>query len=90
MSNQANVEIYTWASCPYCLRAKALLQSKGVSYQEHSVDGDEAARGEMIKRTGGARSLPQIFINQRHVGGCDDLHALDARGQLDPLLQARE
>lgn len=84
----ANVEIYTWASCPYCLRAKALLNSKGVKFQEHAIDGDESARQAMAARAHGRRSLPQIFINDRHIGGCDDLHALDASGGLNPLLQA--
>lgn len=87
MSNP-KIEIYTWQTCPYCRRAKALLDSKGASYQEISVDGDEAARDAMALRTGGKRSVPQIFINGQHIGGCDDLHALDARGGLDPLLQA--
>lgn len=82
------VEIYTWATCPYCIRAKALLQSKGVNFIEYSVDGDEPARDAMAKRGNGKRSVPQIFINERHIGGCDDLHALDAQGGLDPLLQA--
>jgi len=89
LSNQPLVEIYTWATCPYCLRAKALLNSKGIVYQEYPVDGDEPAREKMAERAGGRRSVPQIFINNRHVGGCDDLHALEAQGGLDPLLQAR-
>jgi len=87
VSNQPKIEIYTWQTCPYCRRAKALLDSKGVTYQEISVDGDEAARDAMSKRTGGSRSVPQIFINGQHIGGCDDLHALDAKAGLDPLLQ---
>ena len=87
MPNQPPIEIYTWATCPYCLRAKALLNSKGVSYQEHSIDGDEEARHKMSQRSGGKRSLPQIFINNQHIGGCDDLHALEQRGGLDPLLR---
>ena len=87
MNPTARVEIYTWASCPYCLRAKALLEQKGVAFQEHSVDGDEEARHEMSKRAGGRTSLPQIFINGLHIGGNDDLQALNAAGKLDPLLQ---
>lgn len=87
MSKQPLVEIYTWATCPYCMRAKSLLNSKGVKYQEYSLDGDEAGRDKMAQRTGGKRSVPQIFINNQHIGGCDDLHALDARGGLDPLLR---
>jgi len=88
MSDQLKIEIYTWQTCPYCRRAKALLDSKGVAYQEISVDGDEPARDAMAQRTGGKRSVPQIFINGQHIGGSDDLHALDARGGLDPLLKA--
>lgn len=83
----ANVEIYTWTYCPFCIRAKALLDRKGVEYTEHNIDGDEAARDDMAQRANGRRSLPQIFIENQHIGGCDDLHALDAQGELDPLLQ---
>lgn len=84
----ANVEIYTWSTCPFCVRAKALLDRKGVEYTEYCIDGDEAARAKMSKRANGRRSVPQIFINDQHVGGCDDIHALNAQGKLDPLLQA--
>jgi glutaredoxin 3 len=83
---QPNIEIYTWRSCPYCIRAKALLKSKGVEFTEYSVDGDEQARSEMAKRANGGRSVPQIFIDDVHIGGCDDLHDLDDSGKLDPLL----
>ncbi|NEQ32486.1 MAG: glutaredoxin 3 [Leptolyngbya sp. SIO4C5] len=83
-----NVEIYTWSTCPFCIRAKALLDRKGVDYTEYCIDGDEAARHEMAERANGRRSLPQIFINDKHIGGCDDLHTLDRQGKLDPLLQA--
>lgn len=83
----ANVEIYTWSGCPFCIRAKALLKRKNVLFTEYCIDGDEAARAKMAKRAHGGRSLPQIFINDQHLGGCDDLHALDAQGKLDPLLQ---
>ncbi len=82
----ANVEIYTWSTCPFCIRAKALLDQKNVAYAEHCIDGDEAARAVMAQRANGRRSLPQIFINGQHVGGCDDLYALNARGKLDSLL----
>jgi len=88
VSVQPKIEVYTWATCPYCVRAKALLNSKGVHFQEYSVDGDEVAREAMARRANGRRSLPQIFINDRHIGGCDDLHALDAAGKLDVLLRA--
>jgi glutaredoxin 3 len=83
----SNVEIYTWRTCPFCVRAKELLNEKGVEFTEYSVDGDESARSKMAERSHGQRSVPQIFIDDRHVGGCDDIHDLDARGELDPLLK---
>jgi glutaredoxin 3 len=82
----ANVEIYTSMFCGYCARAKALLSRKGVDYDEHDVDADGTLREAMTKRAGGRTSVPQVFIDGRHVGGCDDIHALDAAGQLDKLL----
>lgn len=84
--NRANVEIYTWQLCPYCIRAKLLLWWKGVDFTEYKIDGNEAARSKMAERANNRRSVPQIFINDRHIGGCDDLYALDGQGQLDPLL----
>jgi len=84
---KANVEIYTWSRCPFCLRAKALLKEKGAPFTEYCIDGDEEARDQMAQRARGRRSLPQIFVNNRHIGGCDDLYALEAQGELDPLLQ---
>lgn len=82
------IEIYTWQNCPFCLRAKALLESKKMSYVEYKVDGDEKARDEMAARgRDGKRSVPQIYINDHHVGGCDDLFALEADGKLDELLK---
>ncbi len=81
------VEIYTWSRCPFCIRAKGLLTKKGVEFTEYCIDGDEAARDAMSVRAGGRRSVPQIFINDRHIGGCDDLYALESAGELDPLLQ---
>lgn len=83
----ANVEIYTWTYCPFCIRAKALLDRKGVAYEEHNIDGDDAARDKMAQRANGKRSVPQIFINDRHIGGCDDIHTLEAQGELDQLLE---
>lgn len=83
---KANVEIYTWQTCPYCIRAKMLLQWKGVNFTEYKIDGDEAARAKMAERANGRRSVPQIFINNQHIGGCDDLYHLDTNAQLDPLL----
>jgi glutaredoxin 3 len=85
-SMATKVEIYTWRSCPFCIRAKQLLTKKGVNYTEYSIDGDEAARSKMAQRAHGRRSVPQIFIGDRHVGGCDDIYALDAQGKLDELL----
>jgi glutaredoxin 3 len=87
MSNQAKVEIYYWTTCPYCVKAKALLDYKGVQYEGYDITGDEDARAKMVERTGGPKSVPQIFINDNHIGGCDDLHALDAQGKLDAMLK---
>jgi glutaredoxin 3 len=84
----AKVEIYTTAMCPYCVRAKQLLTAKGAAFTEYDVSFDPEGRAAMVERAHGARTVPQIFIDGRHVGGCDDLHALDARGGLDPLLAA--
>lgn len=81
----ANIEIYTKATCPFCHRAKALLQSKGAQFNEIAIDNDPKKREEMIERSG-RTTVPQIFIDGQHIGGCDDLHALDANGGLDPLL----
>ncbi|MBL6797780.1 MAG: glutaredoxin 3 [Synechococcus sp.] len=81
-----SVEIYTWRTCPFCIRAKQLLDRKGVTYTEYSVDGDEPARDAMAARGNGRRSVPQIFIADQHIGGCDELHALERAGKLDALL----
>lgn len=83
----ANVEIYTWTFCPYCIRAKSLLKRKNVDFIEHNIQGDNDARDKMAERANGRRSVPQIFINDQHIGGCDDLVALDSNGELDGLLQ---
>lgn len=80
------VEIYTWTTCPFCIRAKNLLLKKGIDFLEYSIDGDEVARNKMADRANGKRSVPQIFINDHHVGGCDDIYALDRQGKLDALL----
>jgi glutaredoxin 3 len=85
---KANVEIYTWQTCPYCVRAKMLLWWKGIDYIEYKIDGDESARAKMAERANNRRSVPQIFINNQHVGGCDDIYQLDAQAQLDSLLIA--
>jgi len=84
----APVTIYTRQGCGYCSRAKALLTSKGVAFTEHDATGNPALRQEMIDRSNGGMTFPQIFIGETHVGGCDDLHALDRAGKLDALLAA--
>ena len=87
----ANVEIYTWSTCPFCIRAKQLLNRKGVEYTEYVIDGDEAARDRMVARgTNGKRSVPQIFINNKHIGGSDDLYGLERQGELDALLNQEQ
>jgi glutaredoxin 3 len=82
------VTIYTTPFCPYCAKAKTLLARKGVAVTEIDVSADAAARAAMRERAQGRNSVPQIFIGKTHVGGCDDIHALDAQGKLDPLLVA--
>lgn len=79
--------VYTKAFCPYCVRAIGLLKRKGVQITEIDAAGNAERRAEMLARSNGGRTYPQIFIGDVHVGGCDELHALDARGQLDPLLE---
>ena len=82
----AKIVIYTKAWCPYCTRAKALLDHKGVSYEEHDITMGGPQRAEMVQRSGGRSTVPQVFIDGRHIGGSDDLAALDRAGKLDPLL----
>jgi glutaredoxin 3 len=82
------IEIYSKTTCPYCIRAKRLLDSKGLTYEEHVIDFGGEGRQEMIQRSGGRTTVPQIFIGGRHVGGCDDLIALQAMGKLDAMLAA--
>jgi len=82
----AKIEVFTKFFCPYCSRAKALLDRKGVEYQEIDLTMDRAGFNAMVERAGGARTVPQIFIDGKHIGGSDDMAALDARGGLDPLL----
>lgn len=84
----ARVEIYTKFLCPYCTRAKRLLDSKGITYEEHDISTGGPKRAEMMQRAGGRHTVPQVFIDGRHIGGSDDLAALDSQGKLDPLLQA--
>lgn len=82
----ARIEIYTTPTCPYCIAAKALLTKKGAAFAEINVAGDPEGRRAMSARAGGRTTVPQIFIDGRHIGGSDDLYALDADGGLDPLL----
>lgn len=90
MSEAANqspkVEIYTKWGCPYCYRAKGLLEAKGVTIEEYDITMGGPKRAEMLDRAPGRTTVPQIFIDGQHIGGCDDLLALDRRGGLDPLL----
>jgi glutaredoxin 3 len=82
----AKVEIYTTPWCSYCLAAKRLLSRKGVEFEEMDVSGDDSLRALMMKRAGGRHTVPQIFIDGTHIGGSDELHALDRAGRLDPIL----
>ena len=83
----AKIEIYYWSTCPFCTKAMALLDKKTDEYIAYDITGDNQAREAMIDRTGGPKSVPQIFINDKHIGGCDDLHALDAKGKLEALIK---
>ena len=80
------ITIYTKSWCPYCQAAKQLLAAKGAAFEEIEITGKEAEKAQMIQRSDGRTTVPQIFIGERHVGGFDDLNALDRRGELDPLL----
>jgi glutaredoxin 3 len=82
----AEVEMYTTMFCPYCSRARALLHKKGVAFLDIDVADEPERRTEMVRRAGGRATVPQIFINGEHIGGCDDLVALDRAGELDPKL----
>ncbi|NRB10961.1 MAG: glutaredoxin 3 [Rickettsiaceae bacterium] len=83
--NNIKIDIYTTSSCPYCDRAKMLLKNKKAPFNELNAE-DVDIRGEMVQRSGGKKSVPQIFINDEHIGGCDDLYALDREGKLDQKL----
>ena len=83
----AEVVVYTTRWCPYCIRAKGLLNSKSISVEESPVDGDRALREEMARRAG-RTSVPQIWIGDQHIGGCDELYALERAGRLGPMLQS--
>jgi glutaredoxin 3 len=84
----AIIEVYSGDFCPYCVKAKSLLKKKGLEFSEYNVKRDMKRQAEMAERAPGARTIPQIFINNRHVGGCDDLFALDRRGELDVWLES--
>jgi glutaredoxin 3 len=84
----SNVTIYTKPYCPYCIRAVDLLEKKGVAFTEIEAAFDPQKRQEMVQRAGGRATFPQIFIGERHIGGCDEMMALERSGQLDPLLTA--
>jgi len=86
MSSNAKIEIYSGDYCPYCVRAKSLLKQRGLDFIEYNVQQETDKRAEMMKRSNGGRSIPQIFINDQHVGGCDELYALDRKGKLDAWL----
>ena len=82
----SKVEIYTWQYCPFCIRAKSLLKKKNINFTEYKIDGDDDARAIMTKRANGRSTLPQIFINNEGIGGCDDLYELENENKLDTLL----
>lgn len=86
----AKVEIYTTTLCPFCTRAKRLLKAKGVAFEETNIWLSGKKREEMLERANGRHTVPQIFINGEGIGGCDELHALDAKGLLDPMLAQSE
>lgn len=84
--SMANIEIYTTNVCPYCVKAKRLLDAKDADYTEINLTGDDAGREALLRRANGMRTVPQIFIDGKHIGGCDDLYELEEKGELDALL----
>ena len=82
----SKVEIYTWQYCPFCMRAKSLLKKKNIDFTEYKIDGDDNARGIMTERADGRRTLPQIFIENEGIGGCEDLYRLENDNKLDALI----
>lgn len=89
MTQNATVEIYLTRTCPFCISAKALLDRKGVGYSQIDVGADPDRRAEMMQRANGRRTVPQIFVGETHIGGSDELYALDRAGKLDPLLKGQ-
>jgi glutaredoxin 3 len=81
------ITIYTTSYCPYCVKAKHLLDTKGATYEEINVENDDNLRANMVALSGGRKTVPQIFIGDFHIGGCDDLYALEDQGKLDSILQ---
>lgn len=86
MKQSAKVEIYTWDHCPYCQKTIQLFDTKGIQYTRYRIDGDENLREKMSLRANGRRTVPQVFIDDNHIGGCDDIHALEEKGELDKLI----
>ncbi|WP_028582833.1 glutaredoxin 3 [Desulfogranum japonicum] len=84
----SNVTIYSSSRCPFCVKAKMLLDKKNIQYEEIDVTDDEEARKKLVEKANGMRTVPQIFIGETHVGGCDDLYELENKGKLDPMLAA--
>lgn len=84
----SKVEIYSKGYCPYCKRAKSLLQQKGIEYKEYAIDEQPELREEMVNRANGGYTVPQIFINDQHIGGCDDMFALESQNKLNSMLAA--
>ncbi len=82
----SKVEIYTWQYCPFCIRAKSLLKKKNINFKEYKIDGDEDSRALMTERADGRKTLPQIFIDNVGIGGCDELYTLENENKLDALL----
>lgn len=80
------VEIYTTSYCPYCVKAKLLLKNKNIEFTEIMLDGDDDGRIKLVEKSGGRKTVPQIFINDKHIGGCDDLYSLEEKGELDIIL----
>lgn len=83
----AKIEIYSSDRCPYCVRAKALLERKEANYEEINVTNDDEARRRLVEKANGMKTVPQIFINDAHIGGCDELYALENKGELEKLLR---
>jgi glutaredoxin 3 len=90
MSGTPEIVMYSSGWCPYCVRARALLERKGLAYREIKIDEDPAHREAMLARSGGRRTVPQIFVGDHHVGGFDDLYALDKAGKLDELISTKD